>query len=202
MHFQQFGNSTKCRLTRPEHHKWASVPWPSWRPSDYSFQKHVLTPSSALRLSHSPRVFLRLAGGQILPPLCFVARLSGLRVLLCSPDNSIFKIKVNKRRPWPGSNPPLNVYVKKGLCFGFKCFNENRQLWEELVRLGHHCCFCPLTWTFASPSSSFLFKGLALSWSHIFLDDKLIKLDFLMRWIQKNHNSPRPESQYSPSGSD
>lgn len=82
------------------------------------------------------RGLLRLAGGQILPPLCFVARLSGLRVLLCSPDNSIFKIKVNKRRPWPGSNPPLNVYVKKGLCFVLSVLNENRQLWEELVRLG------------------------------------------------------------------
>lgn len=35
-----------------------------------------------------------------------------------------------------------------------------------------------LTWA-SSPTASSLFKGLALSGSHILLDDKLIKLDFL-----------------------
>lgn len=35
-----------------------------------------------------------------------------------------------------------------------------------------------LTWA-SSPAPSFHFKGLALSGSHILLDDKLIKLDFL-----------------------
>lgn len=138
MHFQQFGNSTKCRLTRPEHRKWASVPWPSWRPLRLFIpEARAVTKLSPLG-SPTLRGLLRLAGGQILPPLCFMAGLGVPRVLLCSPDSSIFKIKVNQRRPWPGSNPTLNVYVEKGLCFVLfsSVLNENRQLWEELVRFG------------------------------------------------------------------
>ena len=58
--------------------------------------------------------------------------------------------------------------------------------------------FFPLTRTFASPSSSFLFKGLALSGSHIFLDDKLIKLDFLDEMDTKELQLPEARKSIQP----
>lgn len=51
-------------------------------PPDYSFQKHVLTPEFS-PLDSPPRSgLLRLAGGQILSPPCFAARLPAFWVSL------------------------------------------------------------------------------------------------------------------------
>lgn len=49
----------------------------------------------------------------------------------------------------------------------------------------------PPTWVFAGLVQPFHFKGLALSGSHIFLDDKLIKLDFLDEMDTKELQFPK-----------
>lgn len=61
---------------------------------------------------------------------------------------------------------------------------------EELVRLGTVTVY-PADLGFCSPSSAFHFKGLALRESHICLDDKLIKLDFLDEMDTKELQLPK-----------
>lgn len=68
---------------------------------------------------------------------------------------------------------------------------ESRRLCRgELARLGAAAAL-PADLGFCSPSSSFHFKGLARSGSHVFLDDKLIKLDFLDEMDTKELQLPQ-----------
>lgn len=159
-------------------------------------------PSSALWLSDSPRAFkIGWRSGRIPPPLSFAVsshvRGLGSPVALLTP-------LLTKTAKGNLSQGEAHLEHSRGKGFESKSgsIGVSRLLCLRALFPGTPPLSPLLTWA-SSPAPSFHFKGLALSGSHILLDDKLIKLDFLDEIDTKELQLPAgPESQYSPSGSD
>lgn len=145
MHFQQLRNSTKCRLTRPEHRKWASVPWPSGRPLPIIHSRstcwHRVQPS---RISHSKWPFkIGRRSKPSTPVLCGVAQCF-LGLTCFAARITVFKMKVNKTRLWTGSSPTRSTCVEKGFVVVIYFFFLEHFKWEQAALhrrtgpIGHH----------------------------------------------------------------
>lgn len=182
--FSAVGNFSKCRLTRAEHRKWASVLWPSQEPLHYSFQKlcslHWDPPSPLPALvskigRRSNLSTLAWGPGWVFPGPCFVALIT------------IFTMKVKKETLERAGRSPHTC--GKGF---LSC------KWEQLCCLAH--------WPRPpSPAPTLHFKGLSLRGSHILLDDKLIKFYyyfFFLNEVDTKTMTPQAWESVQPSGSD
>lgn len=134
-------------------------------------------PSSALWLSRSQRAFkIGWRSRPTTPRLCGVS--SHVRGLPCpvSPDHSLLA----KAAKGNLSQGEAHLEHSRGKGFESKSssIGVSRLLCLRALFPGTPPLSPLLTWA-SSPAPSFHFKGLALSGSHILLDDKLIKLDFL-----------------------
>lgn len=150
-------------------------------------------PSSTLWLSSSPRAFkIGWRSHPTTPRLCSIFTCTGPRKP-CSPAHSL----LTKTAKGNLSQGEAHLEHSRGKGFESKSgsIGVSRLLCLPALFPGTPPLSPLLTWA-SSPAPSFHFKGLALSGSHILLDDKLIKLDFLDEIDTKELQLPAgPESQ-------